>query len=256
MRLTRENLDYLIKWAQSTYYDRETPPQELLDIPLMPITQFKPFEKGFRPNPNFKTRVHPAMYDAKTAALLDRYAAGVFNAEMQADRAYPWIRTRQATPLGSAAYGPYQLTPTKSNDYFDRFASSFTPDEHNWHNDYFRNQSKQALRLGRNPHLPDYLRRYDYGGIGIIGNTLQSRQHYLNAARKMMLIDLYNNQGDFYKALNVWKGDKVPLSRDSEYFKRFQKGLADYDARQKQLALQRQAALQKQVAQRRQLAGR
>lgn len=91
----------------------------------------------------------------------------------------PFIRIREknAPKEGSSAYGPLQVTKTLADDYIDRKADLFTPEEMSYLK-RFSEQGTKFLKHGRNKGKEGYDANYDYGAKGDLDSPADREMYW------------------------------------------------------------------------------
>lgn len=151
----------------------------------------------------------------------DRVLRGLVHAETGGQR-NPWIRTKVSPPGGSTAFGPLQITNTTAQDFFSRY-----PDHFKGLDSFFKKLDKQGnlfKRYGREPKLPGYHPKFDYGGAGIFNSDPNFRWNYLLAQKKILqLMASENNITKEIDLIKRWRGAEP----SPQYLQRFYRGATD-----------------------------
>ena len=131
-----------------------------------------------------------------------------------------FIRTKaKATPGGSTAYGPVQITRTLLSEKKGKL--NLTAKEDNYV-DRFLEQGKKFAEFGNEPNKSGYDTKYDYGGVGDL--TSQKDQKLYKSVAKKLIKLLWDEKGqDMEKFIGRWRG--VPRKQDVDYYKAFDKAI-------------------------------
>lgn len=139
----------------------------------------------------------------------------------------PWIRTlARKTPGGSTAYGPYQITGGLSKGYMKNKPEIFSDEQLK----YLQNmitQSEASAAFGNEPNLNYHQRLSDYGGRGMIADSVEDMRRYDEVARVMMADHIINAKGNLLEAAAAWRG--VPLDKDTAYRTRYNSAPDNYN---------------------------
>ena len=131
-----------------------------------------------------------------------------------------FIRTKEkATPGGSTAYGPVQITRTLLSDKKGKLNLTAKEDDYV---DRFLEQGKKFAEFGNEPNKSGYDTKYDYGGVGDL--TSQKDQKLYKSVAKKLIKLLWDEKGqDMEKFIGRWRG--VPRKQDVGYYKAFDKAI-------------------------------
>jgi hypothetical protein len=115
----------------------------------------------------------------------------------------PWIRTKYAPPQGSTAYGPCQLTRSLAQGYLNFKSHLFNYTEKEYLKEFVI-QGEMFAKFGKEPNLPGYNVKYDYGGKGHLDGPTD-RMLYKNAVTKMLNEIYQRHDGDLEATWKEWR---------------------------------------------------
>lgn len=157
------------------------------------------------------------VYDAFSAA-----ETGPVTPASSPDSAERFTRTRSIPSTGSSAYGPVQIG-SMLGDYTPKnkaFYAGLNPEQKGYM-DKLHWQQKEFLHFGKEPLKPGYQPRYDYGGQGVAGTSVQDRALYRQVTSKILQDVMRKNGGTVQGLIRAWKGNNMPQSHGTAWDQRF-----------------------------------
>ena len=171
------------------------------ELPVIPTAQ----SAGSAVTHKFKT-MYDAIAHAETGSFKDK-----------------WIRTKGVPGSSSTAWGPVQLTGGTIADFMGRY-----PRELSKHRTFYTRTLAPMYanfsKYGREPNIPGYDKRWEYGGYGVRLSDDQKRQYRELAMDIMQLmsgeIERRNPKASpatlRHKFIQRWRGE--PYSADPAYY--------------------------------------